>query len=324
MDFNKWNIFWTASFGIVALVIITGNTLSILILLKRSLRKRPHFLLISLAVADLLVGLCAIPIYMTTMMSGQKLTSKFAFDLVDMSTGFASIFTLAVISIERVNAIVRPLRHRQLGPRSYLVAIVTPWVLSLSVASTRALLEFALLTIQQFLGIVIVSLSAPLLISCLAYCLIWKANRGRFVNNFRQKREAQFSKTVLLITGTFFLTWMPFQVLVIVLIKCLSCRNVSASVILGFKLLHFSNSFVNFFIYCYRLPIYRRTFLSFFLSCRFDHERNRIIVLPGPENQTSSIILASASRIQSSQNGSSFRSTRNSTKARKSFHSRDQ
>lgn len=70
MDFNKWNIFWIVSFGIVVLVIIIGNIFFILIFLKRSFCKCLYFLLISLVVVDLLVGLCVILIYMIIIMLG--------------------------------------------------------------------------------------------------------------------------------------------------------------------------------------------------------------------------------------------------------------
>lgn len=298
MDFNRWNPFWTACYGVMAFMIIIGNTLSISILLRRRLRKRPHFLLISLAIADLLVGLCAMPIYMTIVISDQRLLSKFTSDIADMFTGFSSVFTLASVSLERLNAIARPLRHRQLNLRSYSVAIVTPWILSLLVTSSRVLLEFNLLTIQQFTSIVIVSLSTPLLVSCSAYCVIWIKKRSRIANRFRQRQERRFSKTVFLITGTFFLTWMPFQLLVIILNKCFSCRNIPVAVVFVIKLLQFSNSVVNFFIYCFRLPSYRRALFGIFPGCSCSYDRNRA-VFPSAENQTSSVNLVSFSSIQS-------------------------
>jgi len=62
MDFNKWNPFWTTRFVVMAFLIIFGNSLTIATLLKKQFRKGPHLLLISLAVADLLVG-CTIPLY---------------------------------------------------------------------------------------------------------------------------------------------------------------------------------------------------------------------------------------------------------------------
>ena len=65
MDFSQWNIVWALSFGVMAAAVVFGNIVTIKIFLNRQLRKRAHFLLISLAVADLLVGLLSIPLYMT-------------------------------------------------------------------------------------------------------------------------------------------------------------------------------------------------------------------------------------------------------------------
>ena len=117
MDFNKWNVFWSLCFGLSSFLIIVGNALSISILFKRRLRKRPHFLLISLAFADLLVGLIAVPLYIMKQADIPHFSSTtYSFFLcVDMFAGLSSVFTLAAISLERLHAIVRPLRHRQLN-----------------------------------------------------------------------------------------------------------------------------------------------------------------------------------------------------------------
>ena len=136
MDFNRWNIFWSFCFGVMAFAIIVANTLSISILFKRRLRKRSHYLLISLSIADLSVGLFAIPLYMILFISRQNVVPILAYDCVDLLTGLTSIFTLAVISLERLNAITRPLCHIQLTSHIYIVAIATPWIFSLIVTST--------------------------------------------------------------------------------------------------------------------------------------------------------------------------------------------
>ena len=60
MDFNEWNPFWASSFSVMAFLIIAGNSLTIATLLKKKFRMRPHFLLTSLAFADLLVGFVTI------------------------------------------------------------------------------------------------------------------------------------------------------------------------------------------------------------------------------------------------------------------------
>ena len=268
MDFNKWNIFWSFLFGLLSATIFVGNSLVIRLLLKRTLRKRPHFLLISLAVADMLVGLLAIPIYMVTVITQQKLISTVVFDCVDMFTGFASIYTIATISLERMYAIVAPLRHRQIAFRCYTFAITTPWVVSIMVASTRLLLAFHILTRPQFINIVIFSLSTPLLLTVVAYSFIWckQSPRRRNSPRFRARRDARLSKTVLLVTTCFYATWLPFQVLIIVLNWCFPCRRVSFGVVLVIKLIQFSNSVINFIIYCLRMPKYRQALARIFCS----------------------------------------------------------
>ena len=294
MDFNNWNMFWSGCFGVMAILIVFGNCLSILILFKRRLRKRPHFLLISLAMADLLVGLFSIPMYMIMWLTRQALVSSLVFDCVDMFTGFSSVFTLVIISLERLNAIVQPLRHRQLALHSYFIAIATPWILSVAVTSCRVLLGLAIIDVHQFLSVIITSLSTPLVIMCIAYCVIWRKEASRLYHTFRARKEARLSKTVLLITGMFMLTWMPFQVLVIVIVKCRTCNNVSLAVVFVIKLLQFSNSVLNFFIYCFRMPNYRRALFSLFPSCNCCHVRNGV-VHPFVEPQSTSVTFLSFS-----------------------------
>ena len=291
MDFNNWNMFWSVCFGVTAIIIVLGNCLSILILLKRRLCKRPYFLLISLAVADLLVGLFSIPMYMVRWLTRQTLLSPLVFDCVDMFTGFSSVFTLVFISLERLKAIAQPLRHRQLALHSYFIAIATPWILSVAVTSSRVLLELAIIDVHQFLSVIIISLSTPLALMCSAYCFIWRKEASRFCHTLRARSEARLSKTVLLITGIFMLTWVPFQILVIVNFKCATC-NVSHAVVLVIKLLQFSNSVLNFFIYCFRMPNYRRALFSLFPSCNCCNLRNGV-VQPFVERQTTIVTLLS-------------------------------
>ena len=63
MNFNSGNIVGGVCFGLFATLIVVGNVITIWIFLKQRFRRRAHFLLISLAAADLLVGLLAVPLY---------------------------------------------------------------------------------------------------------------------------------------------------------------------------------------------------------------------------------------------------------------------
>ena len=271
MNFNSWNWFWSVCFGVTAVIIIISNSLSIAVLVKRKFRKRSLYLLIDLAIADLLVGLFAVPIYMIAVISESKLVPPVALDCVDMFTGLSSIFTLTVISLERLFAISRPLRHRQVSSDSYAIAIAMPWILSLAVTSVRVLQHYSIVTHHQFATVIIISLSTPLLITCISYCVIWSKQSSRMQNGVRARREVRLSKTLFLITGTFVLTWLPFQVVVVVASMCVPCKKMHIVVVFVLKLLHFSNSFLNFLIYCLRMPDYRKAVSQicfFFWKCR--------------------------------------------------------
>ncbi|XP_044162883.1 somatostatin receptor type 2-like [Acropora millepora] len=264
MDFNKWNPFWATSFSVMAFLIIGGNSLTIATLLKKKFRKRPHFLLTSLAFADLLIGFVTILrllIYSSYLLFG--LVS--ACNMLDMFTGLSSIFHLAVISLERLHATLRPFRHRQLSLKAYWVAIATPWILSLSMGiSVSILARFNLIMQQKVLIIVIICLITPLLITCFSYLVIWRKRRNITVRSFRQHQEARFSRTIFLVTAASFITWMPF------LYFNIAARVWSVpapwSAIFIIKLLQYSNSFINFVIYILRFPNFRKALFSL---CRF-------------------------------------------------------
>ena len=261
MDFNKWNPFWTSSFSVMAFLIIVGNSLTIATLLKKKFRMRPHFLLTSLAFADLLVGFVTI-LCLLLFSSYYSFTLGFADHLLDMFAGLSSIFHLAVISLERLHATLRPFRHRQLSLKAYWVAIATPWILSLSV---RISTLFGQATRRTMLYIIIICLITPLLIACFSYFLIWRSRKKRIstVRSFRQNREARFSGTIFLVTAASFITWIPF------LCVCIALRVspvlIPRSALLFIKLLQLSNSFVNFVLYILRFPSYRKAlFFCFF------------------------------------------------------------
>ena len=262
MDFNKWNPFWASSYSVMAFLIITGNSLTIATLLKKKFRKRPHFLLTSLAFADLLVGFVTI-MCLLLFSSYHSSTLSFADHLLDMFAGLSSIFHLAVISLERLHATLRPFRHRQLSLKAYWVAIATPWILSLSV---RISTLFGQTTERTMLCIIIIFLITPLLITCFSYLVIWRSRKKRIstVRSFRQNQEARFSGTIFLVTAASFITWIPF------LCVCITVRvspvPIPGSAKFFIKLLQYCNSFVNFVIYILRFPSYRKALFSL---CRF-------------------------------------------------------
>ena len=89
------------SCGLLAVLIVVGNSLTIWIFLRQKFRKRAHFLLISLAAADLLVGLLTVPLYMVVNL-----------DTCAAETFYASVYmlTFAPVSLLSLPLLLLPWR----------------------------------------------------------------------------------------------------------------------------------------------------------------------------------------------------------------------
>ena len=117
----------------LAILITSVNVLIIVTFSREKLRrKRSNYLLISLAVADLLVGVLVLPLFITVTLTRPSPQIASLSYLLDIITGLASIFTLAVISLERMYAVCWPFLHQKLSQRSYLFALCMPWALVVS------------------------------------------------------------------------------------------------------------------------------------------------------------------------------------------------
>ena len=293
MNFSTWNFVWASLFAVIAFLAAGGNILTIIIFHEKKLRKRPRFLLISLAVADILVGVVAVPLYITSMyLYINNVSYRYLKILpviylgVDMFTAFASIFTLAVIALERMYAIGWPFRHRVLKTQAYAVAIAIPWIMAFIVTIIALSLRH-----RQCVVFTSIFISIPVVLTCVAYFVLWKKERSRKVRHQVQgTKDIKLTKTVVLITAAFVLTWIPFQVLSLVLNLCISCGKISLVVIYMIKLLQYGNSVINIVIYPFRDEEYRKSLfkmLSIFkCSCR-----SKIIPL-SPANMGISVISA--------------------------------
>ena len=99
---------------LLAVMIVCGNSLVIFSFhWKPILRTKTNWYLVSLAVADLMVGLVSVPFYSYMMLSMDFQFAKY-YNLLDILAGTSSIMHLIAITIERFHAIYKPLQHRQM------------------------------------------------------------------------------------------------------------------------------------------------------------------------------------------------------------------
>ena len=283
MDLNTWNMFWRLCFGFLATLIVAGNILNIWMFFKLRRRKRSSFLLIGLGVADLLVGGLAIPLFIAAFESA-SLTAWRVFNLVDVFASTSSIYALAVISVERMFAIGWLLRHTTTNFRVYIYAISIPWIIA-AIFTVLTDANFNFITSDSVIYLLVLFPATPLLVMCVAYYVIWRKQKSPICNHNNVIREAKLANTLFFITGASVFTWLPFQILIL-LVNLQITANFShlQMTIFIIRVLQYSNSFVNVIIYPLRIPEFKNCLLHSLRCCVVPHRVFRAGVLPSVQS----------------------------------------
>ena len=283
MDLNTWNMFWRLCFGLLATLIVAGNILIIWMFFKLRRRKRSSFLLIGLGVADLLVGGLAIPLFIAAFESA-SITTWRVFNIVDMFTSTSSIYTLAVISLERMFAIGWPLRHRTANFRVYICAISIPWIIA-AIFTVLTDVYVYIIKRDSVIYLLVFFPATPLLVMCVAYYVIWRKQKSPICNHNNVIREAKLANTLFLITGASVFTWLPFQIInILVSLHVFPSFSHLQLTVFIIRVLQYSNSFVNVIIYPLRIPEFKNCLLHSLRCCVVPHRVFRARVLPSVES----------------------------------------
>ena len=121
-------------------LICIGNAFTVFVFWnQRASLKRPCYLLINLAVADLLVGATELIITATITIPQGKV--KFVSEWAAVVNVFASVSLLCLlqISLERAYAVLWPLRHRVANTQTYIISIVLVWLAGLCIMAVQFL-----------------------------------------------------------------------------------------------------------------------------------------------------------------------------------------
>ncbi|XP_037607475.1 trace amine-associated receptor 1-like [Sebastes umbrosus] len=222
--------------GSLCVVTICGNLLVIIsIIYFKQLHTATNSLILSLAVADLLVGVVVFPFNMALSLSSclyyEDLFCKVRGSF-DITLSTASILNLCCISIDRYYAVCQPLNYRtKINVNAVVVMILGSWSVSVLVAigstipglsnekcEENCFIDFLLATI---LGLIF-SFYLPVIIMLCIYLKIFLVaqRQARSIQNTicqstksgatASKMERKATKTLAIVMGVFLMCWTPF------------------------------------------------------------------------------------------------------------------
>ena len=281
-------ITWFAVFLVVCVAIVTVNLLSIILFIKnRSLRTRAMYLVISLTVADMFVGGFStfylfrfLPILSCDFV---KMNLSLELNVIILFLFFwfplTSLTNIAVISLDRMHATIRPFRHRLIKKRVYGVTIAGVWVFA-------AVVSAALLIIERLYGeTTIYYFSVSYYFLCLfVICVSYSSIVVKFLcgahpqHHGADNRQRKLIVTLFIMTIVSLLVWLPFAVFLFLPSQSTIKKSLSFQelVRLNFSLfiLCFINSLVNPIVYTIRLPEFRKALLVLFKRQRRQNARD--------------------------------------------------
>uniref|UniRef100_A0A8D2LFK7 Adenosine receptor A2 n=1 Tax=Varanus komodoensis TaxID=61221 RepID=A0A8D2LFK7_VARKO len=283
---------------LIAVLSILGNVLVCAAVGSNStLKTATNYFLVSLAVADVAVGLLAIP-FAVTISVGLKTDFHWCLFLACFVLVLtqSSIFSLLAVAVDRYVAIRIPLRYKSLvtGKRAQgLIAVL--WILSFGIGLTPLMgwnrwesclfenvVTMSYMVYFNFFGCVLLPLLAMLVIYVKIFAVACKQLRQmELLGNSRTtlQKEVNAAKSLAIIVGFFVLCWLPLHVLNCLNLFLPNFAKSKPSWVMNMSIiLSHANSVINPIIYAYRIRDFRYTFrkiLRRYVLCKLDRRLRR-------------------------------------------------
>ena len=286
-------ISWFAVFLTMSVAIVTVNLMSIILFMKnRSLRTRAMYLVISLTVADMFVGGFSHFSLFLSLSHGCRIVKMNLSWKLDVIIFFlylwfplTSLTNIAVISLDRMHATIRPFRHRLIKKWVYGVTIAGVWVLATMVSTAILILglddsdwNFIHFKVWQSYC------CFCLFVICVSYSsIVVKFLCGaRPQHHGADNRQRKLTVTFFIMTILSLLMWLPYAVYIFIvfqswtsIIKFLdSFGELNLRLQFSLTILYFMNSLVNPIVYTIRIPEFRKALLLLFKCQRRQNNRD--------------------------------------------------
>uniref|UniRef100_A0A8C9XC52 Trace amine associated receptor 1 n=1 Tax=Sander lucioperca TaxID=283035 RepID=A0A8C9XC52_SANLU len=270
--------------GILSVATICGNLLVIIsIIYFKELHTPTNYLILSLGVADLLVGVLVFPFSMaftvSSCMHHEHVLCKIR-DSFDVSLCTSSILNLCCISIDRYYAVCQPLTYKtKINVHITVVMILVTWGVSVLIGIGIIIAGFSQGACEGMCSVDVVmantigpvlSFYLPAIIMLCIYLkifLVAKKQVNSIQNTTSQskksgatvsKNERKATKTLAIVMGVFLLCLTPYFLCIV--FQPLSYNPPPVPVIETLNWLTLSNSTLNPFIYAFFYSWFRSAF----------------------------------------------------------------
>ena len=257
-------IIWVTVFAAEFLAIVIVNLLSIIVFIKnKSLRTRRMYLVISLTVADILAGGLSGSVFLFKVPAWKSCDFEEVYPVVPL----ISLTNITVISLERMHATFRPLRHRLVKRWVYVVAIAVVWVLpgiAAGLEKERKILKICVNFLWEAHSILCLFVVFASYTSILLKFRFRAHPQRHFAANLRQKK---LTVTLFITTLVSLLMWLPYNIFKFLSITSNGISHSTTRLLnadLFFVLLFFANSLVNPILYTVRMPEFKKALFSLF------------------------------------------------------------
>ena len=193
------------------------------------------------------------------------------------------MYSIAFISVERLLAVCWPHKHRMLKLWHYVLAISLTWIVAATVAlESNEILPDRISSLEGH-NVRTIFAIIPIIVTVAAYSLLWLNKKGHEAKNHKEKNNKRIACTLFVVTTIFFCTWSPFIILISILgyvcsldrdtCHSLVARNSILFALHFTKLLQYSNSSVNPFIYALRIHSFRDKVLKILCCSKIGKRR---------------------------------------------------
>ena len=269
---------------VMAPIIVLGNLLVLLAVWKdplKKLRSSPsNFILVSMALADLSVGLvvCPITAYWGWVIfekgtSPFDLSVIFAINVFSVNVSFGHMFLLTV---DRLFAVVKPLQYRVIiTNKRAVIASCVCWIYFLAFGCSFLMLRDYFAIMGAVYNVQLLSILVSMLIMYTVITIrLRRYSKTRMNKPIHSpnsllvilQREKRLFKAISIVICAFLICYMPWFIVQLLIYLCKPCHPHLALLMIFFGFsgsLTYANSGLNPMLYSWRLPRYRETFKYF-------------------------------------------------------------